>query len=380
MSQAPLILLLGAEPKSLLNFRRPLIVAMVRAGLRVAVASMAPAEAQRQALEALGAEVHAVPFARAGMNPVKDFATLMALYRLMAHLRPDGVIAYTAKPVIYGLIAAWMARVPRRAALITGLGYSFIDGPERSRQVARRAARFLYGLALPRATAILFQNPDDRQTFADLGLLPKHVPVSVVNGSGVDTEHFAPAAFPSSPVFLMIARLLADKGVREYAEAAAELRRAVPGAKTLLVGGLDPSPNAVSEDELKGFVSGGLDYRGELADVRTAIAESSVMVLPSYREGTPRSVLEAMSMGRAIITTDAPGCRETVVDGQNGKLVPVRNASALVAAMIELGKNHELAAAMGQASRRLAQEKYEAGRVAVDTLTKAGLLPGGTVT
>jgi glycosyltransferase involved in cell wall biosynthesis len=114
--------------------------------------------------------------------------------------------------------------------------------------------------------------------------------------------------------------------------------------------------------------------------VRTAIAESSVMVLPSYREGTPRSVLEAMSMGRAIITTDAPGCRETVVDGQNGKLVPVRNASALVAAMIELGKNHELAAAMGQASRRLAQEKYEAGRVAVDTLTKAGLLPGGTVT
>jgi glycosyltransferase involved in cell wall biosynthesis len=371
------LMLLGVEPKSLLNFRRPLIEAARAAGYDVAVASLAPSAAQRRALAELGAAVHVSPFARAGMNPLKDLSTLAALVGLFRRVKPEGVVAYTAKPVIYGLLAAWLAGIPHRVALITGLGYSFVPGPERKRRIAKAVAVRLYRLALPRATAILFQNPDDRQTFADLGLLPRGVPVGVVNGSGVDLAQFALAAMPKDPVFVMVARLLTDKGVREYAEAAARLRAAVPGARTVLVGGLDPSPNSLSESELQAYVAGGMDYRGEVDDVRPILAEASVVVLPSYREGTPRSVLEGMAMGRAIITSDAPGCRETVVPGANGVLVPVRNAAALADAMITLARDPATVRAMGQASHQLAREKYEAGLVARETLRLAGLLPGG---
>ena len=179
---------------------------------------------------------------------------------------------------------------------------------------------------------------------------------------------------PQKPVFLLVARLLADKGIREYAEASRKLRRVMPHVRTLLVGGFDPSSNAVKQKELDGWVAGGLEFLGHLSDVRPALAQASVIVLPSYREGTPRSVLEGMAMGRAVITTDAPGCRETVKSGQNGILVPPRDTDALFDAMRALAGNHRIVKNMGRSSRQIAEEKYEGKSVARDTMRLAGLI------
>ncbi len=202
------------------------------------------------------------------------------------------------------------------------------------RGLLRSLVQGLYALALRRAHKAFFQNPDDERLFRQLGLLPANVPSCVVNGSGVDIRAYAPAPIPSAPSFLLVARLLGDKGVREYADAARRIRTRHPEAVFGLVGWIDENPNAIEQHELDGWVKEGvLEFHGRLADVRPAIANCNVYVLPSYREGTPRTVLEAMAMGRAIVTTNAPGCRETVVDGDNGLLVPIKSVAALEAAM-----------------------------------------------
>ena len=370
----PHVLVLGVEPQSLLNFRKDLIVELKVRGCRVTVAALNPSEAQRLALESLGAEVSSVSFSRTGMNPFRDMVSLASLVGLFRKTRPEVVIAYTAKPVIYGALAAWMAGVPRFAAMITGLGYSFVAGEGFRRGVARGVATQLYRIALKRCSAVIFQNPDDRVTFTELRLLTGAGTVGVVNGSGVDLQHFRVCPLPPKPVFLLVARLLADKGIREYAEATSKLRKLMPDVRTLLVGGLDPSSNSVKQNELDGWVAGGLEFLGHLNDVRPALAQASVVVLPSYREGTPRSVLEGMAMGRAIITTDAPGCRETVRSGLNGILVPPRDTEALFDAMMALAGNNRMVKNMGRASRQIAEEKYEGKSVARDTMRLAGLI------
>jgi glycosyltransferase involved in cell wall biosynthesis len=367
------ILVLGVEPQSLINFRKDLIVELQARGHSVTVAALESSAEQKTALEGLGAEVRAVSFSRAGMNPFRDVITLGSLVGLFRQSHPDVVIAYTAKPVIYGALAARITGVPRFVAMITGLGYSFIAGSGFRRQIARGIATRLYGIALKRCFAVIFQNPDDRATFAKLGLLKGVGSVGIVNGSGVDLQHFQPCPLPPRLVFLLVARLLADKGIREYAEAAAMVRKALPEVRTLLVGGLDPSPNSVSQNELDGWVADGLEYLGQLSDVRPALAQAGVVVLPSYREGTPRSVLEGMAMGRAIITSDAPGCRETVEAGLNGVLVPPRNSEALFSAMMSLAGKDGVVESMGRASRKIAEEKYEGKSVARDIMRLAGL-------
>jgi glycosyltransferase involved in cell wall biosynthesis len=367
------VLVLGVEPQSLINFRSDLITELKARKHRVTVAAQLPSDAQRSALESLGAEVRSVSFSRTGVNPFSDMITLASLANLLRKTRPDAVIAYTAKPVIYGALAARIAGVPRFAAMITGLGYSFVAGPGLKRRIARGVATQLYRIALKRCSTVIFQNPDDRATFAELGLLKGAGTIGVVNGSGVDLKHFEVCPLPPKPAFLLVARLLADKGIREFAEAAAKLRELMPGVRTLLAGGPDPSPNSVRQNELDSWVAGGLEYLGHLNDVRPAFAQASVVVLPSYREGTPRSVLEGMAMGRAIITTDAPGCRETVKTGLNGILVPPRNTEALFNAMMSLAGNVRVVKNMARASRQIAEEKYEGKSVARETMRLAGL-------
>src|SRR5690606_30161438 len=232
----------------------------------------------------------------------------------MRRLKPDFSLAYTIKPVIYGNVAAWLARVPARFALITGLGYAF-QGEAGQRSWLKRIVQNLYGFALAKVTKVFFQNPDDEALFYDLGILDLSNPKTVVvNGSGIDVDSFTVAHFPETTQFLLIARLLGDKGIREYVAAANRVKQKYPEVCFGLVGWIDENPNAISEDELQRWIdSGAVHFYGRLSDVKPVIAQSSVYVLPSYREGTPRTVLEAMSMGRPIITTDAPGCRETVV-------------------------------------------------------------------
>jgi glycosyltransferase involved in cell wall biosynthesis len=303
---------------------------------------------------------------------LKALATLVVLAR---RVRPDVCLAYTIKPVIWGLLAAGLAGVRRRVALITGLGYAFTGEARGKRALVQWVARWLYARALRRATLVFFQNPDDRDDFVKLGLVAQSVPMVVLRGSGVDVEAFTPAALPDGPVqFLLIARLLGDKGIREYARAAAIVRQRHPEARFHLVGGLDPNPDALSENEVRGWVAAGdIIWHGALEDVRPAIAASHVYVLPSYREGTPRTVLEAMAMGRPIITTDAPGCRETVRPGVTGFLVPVRDAPSLAEAMERYLDTPELIGPMGSAARNLVVEKYDVRKVNDRMLGAMGL-------
>lgn len=368
--------MLAGYPDSLLNFRGPLLNALVVAGLDVHVAAPdLPASSEvRQRLEALGVQVHEVRLNRTGMNPLSDLGSLFNLWRLMRRLKPDFSLAYTIKPVIYGSVAAWLARVPARFALITGLGYAF-QGEAGQRSWLKRIVQNLYGFALAKVTKVFFQNPDDEALFYDLGILDSSNPKTVVvNGSGIDVDSFTVAHFPETPQFLLIARLLGDKGVREYVQAAATVRKQYPNTVFGLVGWIDENPDAINGDELQNWVASGVvKFYGRLADVKPAIADSSVYVLPSYREGTPRTVLEAMAMGRAVITTDAPGCRETVVHGKNGFLVPVKSTAELAAAMIHFIENPELVVAMGKESRLLAEEKYDVRKVNDQMLREMGI-------
>lgn len=367
---------------SLRNFRGPLIRALVDRGHQVHVAApgLYADTATRGWLIARGLTCHDAPFARAGLNPLADLRSLAVLYRLLRHLRPGVFLGYTIKPVIWGLIAAWLVRVPNRVALITGLGYAFTGEAKGKRAVIQGIAKGLYRFALRRATLIFFQNPDDRADFERMGLLPIGVPVVIVNGSGVDVQAYSLAPFPAKPLrFLLIARLLGDKGIREYVSAAHEVRKLHPEIKFHLVGGLDPNPDGISEGEVQLWHDeGSIVWHGALADVRPAIADAHVYVLPSYREGTPRTVLEAMAMGRPVITTDAPGCRETVIDGDNGFLVPVKSIEALAEAMIKFINNPELISKMGQLSRQIAAEKYDVHKVNAVMLKAMGIIPRDT--
>lgn len=370
------ILLIAGLAESLINFRGQLIAAFQAKGLEVHVAAPGfdtPSKT-RDVLQAKGVVVHHVPIRRAGTNPLADLMALWSLWRLMRRTRPDIVMGYTVKPVIYGTLAAWLAGVPRRFALITGLGYAFSSDATGLRGWVKRLVQGLYALALRHAHKVFFQNADDRALFRQLGLLRLDTPSVLVNGSGVDVERYSVAPLPVAPNFLLIARLLGDKGVREYAQAARVIKMSRPEVSFSLVGGIDENPDSIEETELNAWVrEGSLDYLGQLSDVRPAIAECQVYVLPSYREGTPRTVLEAMAMGRAIITTDAPGCRETVVDGDNGFLVPVKSVDALVAAMERFIADPGLVGLMGKRSREIAEEKYDVHKVNAVMLREMGL-------
>ncbi len=314
---------------------------------------------------------------RTGVSPLADLRLVLHLVRLFRRQQPDLVLGYTIKPAIYGTLAAWLAGVPRRFALITGLGYAFTGEAKGRRGWIQHAVRFLYRTALARSTGVIFQNRDDAALFSKLGLLQKGVPVHVVNGSGVDLAHFQPQPLPANegaPTFLLVARLLTAKGIREFAAAAAAIQQEGSAARFLLVGGQDSNPDAIPMAELEAWQAGRiLEWRGELEDVRPALGECHVFVLPSYREGTPRSVLEAMATGRAIITTDAPGCRETVVDEENGLLVPVANADALTHAMRRFIEDPGLAATMGEKSLAMVRAKFDARLVNQAMLEAMGI-------
>lgn len=365
------VVVLASYAPSLTKFRGSLLAEMVRRGWRVT--AVAPDIDAGVALDLIrmGVEVEPIILARTGLNPFADLIYCRAVRRLLRRLGPDVLLAYTIKPVIWGLLAAQAAKVPRCVALITGLGFAFTDGTGGGvkRLLIVAMASNLYRLALRRADRVLFQNPDDRDLFLERDLLRDQGQIAVVDGSGVDLDHYSPAPLPDAPVFLMIGRLLGAKGVREYATAAVALKARYPHARFQLVGWRDPGPDTVDEDELQAWIDGGIEYLGRLDDVRPAIAAARIYVLPSYREGTPRSVLEAMAMGRPVVTTDAPGCRETVVEGGNGLKVPPRDAAALEAAMEWLILHPEQAAAMGQASLERVRARYDVHRVNAQILS-----------
>lgn len=369
-------LLIASFPDSLIKFRGPLIDSLLEADkeVHIAVPDLEPNGDVAFALARKGVCIHSVPLQRTGLNPLKDLRLLLSLITLMWRLRPRFVLSYTIKPVVYGSLAAWFTGVKHRFALITGLGYAFTGTASGKRALLRRLIQCLYRFSLRRTHRVFFQNPDDEALFRKLGLLPGSVPSFIVNGSGVDVAEYAITPLPDKLCFLLIARLLGDKGIREYAEAARSVKAEHPEIVFRLVGWIDDNPDAIGQSELDQWVnSGHLEFLGKLDDVRPAISNCTVYVLPSYREGTPRTVLEAMSMGRAVITTDAPGCRETVVDGYNGLLVPVKDVDALATAMIKLIESPALAAKMGKRSRSIAEAKYDVSKVNAAMLEGMGI-------
>ena len=368
------VVVIGGWAPSLLRFRGPLLAAMVARGDDViAMAADGSAEVAR-GLAALGVRFEPLELERAGLDPIADARVLTRLVRRLRALAPDLVLGYTIKPVIYGSLAARLAGVPRRAAMITGLGSALASPRSVKQRAVARVARLLYRAALAQCWVVVFQNPDDRDDLARLGALPPAARVSIVRGSGVDLAHYAASPLPAGPpVFVFLGRLLRDKGIAEYVAAARLVRARHPEARFRIAGWLDPNPESLTQAELDAVVADGtIEYLGAPDDVRPHLAAAHALVLPSYREGTPRSVLEAMSMGRAVITTTAPGCRETVVDGESGLLVPVRDAARLADAMLRLVESPALLARLAAAGHARAIELYDARKVAASVLTALG--------
>lgn len=358
------VMVIGGASDSLIRFRGQLLRDMIRHGHQVYACAPHASRAVREELDRLGATYVDYPLQRTGLNPLSDLHSLITFIRLFRTLRPDVVLAYTIKPTIYGSLGATVARVEKISSLITGLGYAF-SGETTKQRVLNWLTRRLYRLSLSRNQVVFFQNPDDLAFFREEGIVNENNQPTIVNGSGVDLHHYSVRPLPSRPAFLLIARLIAEKGIREYVSAARQLRGKYSEVSFRLVGMLDRNPNSIRQEELDSWVEEGvIDFLGRLDDVRPAIADSSVYVLPSYyREGVPRSTLEAMSMGRPVVTTDAPGCRETVIDGLNGFLVPVKSASALADVMERFILTPGIAATMGAASRRVAEEKFDVKQV-----------------
>ena len=368
-------LLIASFPDSILTFRGDLIRALQNQQLEVHVIAPDISNELKNQLIEMNVVVHDIYLERTGTNPISDFKYLLSLYKLIKQIKPKYTLGYTIKPVIYGSIAAKLAKVHHRFSLITGLGYAFTGEVSGKRKWLQKVLQTLYKVALTANKTVFFQNNDDKTLFEQLGLVNKHQKIIVVNGSGIDIDKFKAVDLPEVPSFLLIARLLGDKGVREYAQAAGMLHKQYPDIKCSLVGWIDNNPDAISQMELDEWVkNGAIDYLGRLSDVQPAIQDSSIYVLPSYREGTPRTVLEAMAMQRAIITTDAPGCRETVIDKENGLLVPVKDSHALYESMLYLVEHPEEVKRMAKASRLMAEDKFDVHKVNKVMLTGMGII------
>lgn len=355
------LLLIGNYGPSILLFYGDLIDRLVAAGHEVICSTPEGGPEIEAPMTARGARFRQVALDRAGVNPLADRAYGARLHALIRAEQPDLVLTYTAKPNIWGAFAARKARV-RSIAMVNGLGFAFMSGGGWKQWVARQAATWLYARATRHNHRVIFLNPDDRDLFLRSGLAHPDQ-VRMINGNGVDMVHYAQTPLPAAPVFLMISRLVGDKGVREYAGAAMQVKARHPAARFLLVGFRDANPDSVAEAEVAGWIAGGVEFLGRLDDIRPAMAEASVYCLPSYREGLPRSTLEAMAMGRAVITTNAPGCRETVVDGETGLMVPPRDTQAVAEAMERLIADPKLCARMGAAGHRRAKALYDVAEV-----------------
>ena len=356
------IAVLSSFTTSLFWFRIDMMKSFLNAGYEVLAVGDGPEADWSQKFQELGIRYRQIPVQRNGTNPLRDLKTLKALYQLLKEERPDKIFSYQAKTVIYGGIAAAALGIREVYPMIAGVGSVFL-GTGLKQKLIRSILIAEYKLGLRRSPRIFFQNRDDLAVFTSHGIIPENKAV-MLNGSGVNIDKFIPTDLPEDPSFLCISRLIRDKGVCEYLDAARQIHKRHPQVRCVLVGPFDTNPSAIRPEDLQPYLDdGSVEYAGEQKDVYPFLRSCTAYVLPSYHEGTPKTVLEAMSSGRPTITTDAPGCRETVEDGKNGYLVPVRNVDAIVEAMEKIISDPLKTAEMARTARQMAEEKYDVNKV-----------------
>lgn len=370
------IILIGTAASSVLGFRANLIKALLQKQYTVYTFVTEYTDEELRKIEALKAIPVIYNLNRGGLNPLIDIKATYELSKKINKIAPDIVLSYFAKPVIFGTLAAKIAKVPKVIGMLEGLGYTFTDqpdGPSKKTQFIKSLQVILYKVALPQLDKLIFLNSDDLKDLLDkYNIKVKHV--EVLGGIGLDLEDYAyqPIVNFEQPInFIFVGRLLKEKGIHDFITAAQIVKENYPKTRFTVLGAIDTSNlGALKKVELDKLISLSIvNYAGQVDNVKDWLVISDVFVLPSYREGVPLSTQEAMAIGRAVITTDVPGCRETVVDGVNGFLVEKWDPQALAEKMIYFIENPEQIAIMGYESHKMAQEKFDADEVNKRLLT-----------
>ncbi|MCG3722790.1 glycosyltransferase family 1 protein [Vibrio cincinnatiensis] len=352
------ILFVVNAPEFFLSHRLPLAIAAQKAGYDVHVATAEGLEVQ--SIQSLGLSHHVVPFARSGQNPLNELKTLISLIKLFKTIKPSLVHLITIKPVLYGGIAARLTGVEAVVSAVSGLGTVFLAGSAIAR-LRRWLVILMYRFAFnQKRLSVIFQNPDDRDILLSLKTLKPHQ-IRMIRGSGVDLLDYPFLPEPEgTPVVVMAARLLKDKGVIEFIEAAKILNERNIAVEMKLIGAPDQgNPTSVSQTELDQWAASGfVQLLGYQKNIGKHYSEANIICLPSYREGLPKSLVEAAACGRPVVTTDVPGCRDAIIPEKTGLLVPVKNAIALADAIETLVQDTGLRKTMGEAGRVLAEEVF----------------------
>ena len=374
------IILVGTVASSFYGFRADLIRAMRVKQYTVYAFTSEYTDSDLKQIESLGAIPMTYELNRGGLNPLSDIVATYKLSKKIRDIKPDLVFSYFSKPVIFGTIAAKLAKVPKIIGMLEGLGYTFTEQPEglaKKTELIKKVQVLLYKFALPQLDKLIFLNPDDPKDLIDQYAINVRK-VEVLGGIGLNLKEY-----PYQPVsniqqhinFLFIGRLLKEKGIHDFLNAAKIVKEKYPETQFTVLGAIDPhNLGALTQSELDELISSNIiDYPGHVDNVKDWIAKSHVFVLPSYREGVPRSTQEAMAIGRAVITTDVPGCRETVEHGVNGFIVAKWNPEALAEKMIYFIEHPEQIEKMGYESYKIAQDKFDAEKVNQRLLNILGL-------
>lgn len=374
------IVIIGTVASSFYGFRAELIELLLYKGYQVYAFTSEYTKSDLKQLESLGVVPVTYRSNRGGLNPLKDIKATYLLSKKIAEIDPIMVFSYFSKPVIFGTIAAKLAKVPQVVGMLEGLGYTFTEQPEglsKRTKLIKNIQVILYKLALPQLDKLIFLNPDDPKDLLEKYSI-KVKEVQILGGIGLDLAkyEYSPVDKTEPPInFLFIGRLLKEKGIHNFVSAAKIVKTTYPESEFTVLGRIDTSnPGALQQSELDELISTELiNYPGHVNNVKEWIAKSHVFVLPSYREGVPRSTQEAMAIGRPVITTDVPGCRETVIDGVNGFLVEKWQPQALAEKMIYFIEHPEQIERMGLESYKMAQEKFDANIVNKRLLDILGL-------
>lgn len=364
------LLFIAANSRSLAVNRKPIIQALQQQGL--SVGALVPDDEFLDELAALNVTVWPYALDRHGMGVMAEMRRFFDMKRRIREIGPKAALGYAIKPVVLGIPAARLAGVKDTYCLTTGLGYLY--GPVGGKtRLIRWGVTQMFAMAGAMSRAFFFQNPDDSAELRQNWAFRRFVKSVVVNGSGVDVSEFPSSPAPCDPVtFLFMGRFLREKGIYDLVEAARIVRDKYPNVRIIALGSRDPSLlNSISEEELNDWQAEGVvEFPGRVRDVRSYLQAASVVVLPSYyREGIPRALLESLSTGRAIITCDSVGCRETVEHGQNGWLVPPRSPEVLAEHMCSFLDRPELIKNMGQRSREIAEARFTVEHVADQMLS-----------